>query len=180
MRLATILRATARCLVTAALVATMASCGGGGGSFGSGSAGDGGGSGGDSGTASSTKSDDEPDGSSTTGSGSDKPSDKTIVAYQVLPAELSDQRVDVTFTNQDGDTETQPGVSLPWSGGSFVPVGARVSLSAKTNWVGRPAFSCRLRLNGVRHEGKGGFVTQGNDIVGYECHVGPVTAKPFP
>jgi hypothetical protein len=102
------------------------------------------------------------------------------VAYEVIPEQLPAPAVDVTFSNQDGDDETLRQVPLPWTGGTFVPVGAQVSLSAKVNQVGGPGFSCVVRLNGLRHRSGARPVTEGNDIVGFECNVGPLTAKPFP
>jgi hypothetical protein len=108
-------------------------------------------------------------------------SDTTIVAYEVKKERSnSPHNIDVTFTNQDGESETIRQATLPWTGGTFVPVGGVVSLTGETSTVENALFSCTVRLNGLRHVSGSQAVTEGNDIVGFKCHVGPLTAKSFP
>lgn len=167
----------ARYLLVPALAAVLlTSCGGTGGSSGSpGGGGDNGGGGDQSSGATSTST--EPSSTATRQS----PADTTIVAYRIVKEHANDPHgLAVTFTNRDGDDETQQGVNLPWTGGSFVPVGAMVSLTAETSWVETTAFSCTVMLNGTSHVSASEYVTEGNDIVGMRCHVGPIVAEPFP
>ena len=104
--------------------------------------------------------------------------DGSIVAYVVTKESFTDPTaIDVTFTNKDGDSETEMGVALPWQAAGFVGVGTLVSLKAETRFVEVAPFSCTLRANGRVYTKQSQAVTDGNDIVGAKCEVGPITAE---
>jgi hypothetical protein len=115
-----------------------------------------------------------------TGSTPDTPDDgdTTIVAYQVVKESAADPTaIDITFTNDDGDSETETDATLPWQAGGFVAVGTDVSLRAETQFVEVAPFSCTVRINGRAFVEQSRAVTEGNDIVGARCEVGPITAE---
>jgi hypothetical protein len=100
------------------------------------------------------------------------------VSYDALPGEnITRSPVNATFTNEGGSPETQERVSLPWSAVVRVPVGTEVSLSVASEDIGDGDFTCRIRLNGRHYEASARPTSEGNDITGWECTVGPVTAK---
>jgi hypothetical protein len=104
--------------------------------------------------------------------------DATIVTYEVKTESGSDPHaLDVTFTNNDGESETDIAVALPWQAGGFVAVGTDVSLNAKSGFVEVAPFSCTVRMNGRSFTEQSHAVTEGNDIVGAECVVGPIAAE---
>jgi hypothetical protein len=104
--------------------------------------------------------------------------DTTIVAYQVVKESAADPTaIAITFTNDDGNSETETNATLPWQAGGFVPVGSDVSLKAETQFVELAPFSCTVRINGRSFVEQSQAVTEGNDIVGAQCEVGPITAE---
>ena len=103
-----------------------------------------------------------------------------IVLYEAFPARIPQPTVDATFTDEKGDPETQKHVTLPWSAGLRVPAGSPVSLSVTTNDIGNSNFTCRIHLNGRQHEASAQPVTEGNEITGWRCQIGPITARPEP
>ena len=129
-----------------------------------------------SGSPGTTGSSSTPETDSTPNTGPDE--DETIVAYEVKKESSADPHsINVTFTNTDGDSETEMTVSLPWQAGGFVTVGTDVTLKAETRVVEVAPFSCTLRVNGRSFTEQSQAVTEGNDIVGAKCEVGPITAE---
>jgi hypothetical protein len=103
--------------------------------------------------------------------------DQAIVSFLLIGG--PDARpVDVTFTGADGAPVTVEGASPgTWSKGGFWPVGASISMSATTGDAGNRDFSCEIRANGTRHTSAAKARIEGNDIVGWECEIGPVIVE---
>jgi hypothetical protein len=99
-----------------------------------------------------------------------------IVVYRVLGGNA--RPVDVTFTGEDGAPVSVLGAAPgTWSKGGFWPVGISISLSATTGDAGNSDFSCEITMGGTRQSGAAKAQLEGNDIVGWECEVGPVVVE---
>lgn len=99
-----------------------------------------------------------------------------IVVYRVLGGNA--RPVDVTYTGEDGKAVDVPGATPgTWSKGGFLPVGVSISLVATTGDAGNRDFSCEITMGGTKHTSAAKARLDGNDIVGWECVVGPVVVE---
>jgi len=99
-----------------------------------------------------------------------------IVVYRLRGG--SARPVDVTYTGEDGAPVTVQGADPgTWSKGGFWPVGTSITLSATTGDAGNRSFSCEITMGGTKHTGAAAAKLDGNDIVGWECVVGPLVVE---
>ena len=102
--------------------------------------------------------------------------DTAIVVYRLRG--FTARPVDVTYTGEDGAPITVPGADpATWSKGGFWPVGAPITLTGTTGDAGNRDFSCEITMGGTKHSAAAAAKLDGNDIVGWECVVGPLVVE---
>jgi hypothetical protein len=102
--------------------------------------------------------------------------DTAIVVYSLRG--LNARPVDVTYTGEDGAPVTVSGADPgTWSKGGFWPVGASITMTATTGDAGNRDFSCEITMGGTKHSAAAAAKLDGNDIVGWECVVGPLVVE---